>query len=139
MSAASAYPHEIPVDVSMGWVGSYRPIANAAARTTDDRTSDNGAFLALDVQAAHGDSWRAWIGGRAELFPFGDGADLGGFGRVSVELWTPISAVGGRSMMVGTFALSAWAEVGFRGHTEIEGGRVTSGGLGVRVPFTIAD
>lgn len=142
MSAASAYPREIPVDVSMGWVGSfrpYRPFANAEARATDANTSDHGAFLAIEARAAGGDSWRAWIGGRAELFPFSDGADLGAFGRVSIELWTPISSVGGRSAVIGTFALSAWAEVGFRGHTEIEGGRVASGGIGVRLPFAIAN
>ncbi len=146
VSLASAYPSRLRVDVSAGWVGSFvaDPAPGATARTgaNDEpawRPHDaSGAFVALELRAAEGPHWRAWLGGRGELLGTEDVGVLGGFGRASIELWRPVAAGGGGGVVLGTVALAAWMEVGVRERPDRSLARIASAGLGLRVPLMAA-
>ncbi|MBK9036700.1 MAG: hypothetical protein IPL61_36525 [Myxococcales bacterium] len=142
LSFASLYPRPTPIDVSVGWVGTFVPApatAEAARMTSTAPPADtSGGFLALEARAAEGAHWRAWIGGRAELLSTEDTRALGAFGRVSVELWRPVVATGNGGGIVGTLAIAAWAEIGMRERVGGGLGSVVAGGLGVRLPLVAA-
>lgn len=148
LSFASLYPKPTPVDVSVGWMGSFvpgdddisDPPTNGRGSVTSGPTpaDASGAFVAIDLRAAQGRHWRAWLGGRGELLATEDVGVLGGFGRASIELWHPVAAGGGGGGIIGTIALSAWMEVGARERPDRSLARVASAGIGLRLPLVVA-
>ncbi len=147
LSFASLYPKPTPVDVSLGWMGSFVPgdddpvVGSPASEraTTGRKVEDaSGAFLALDLRAAEGRHWRAWLGGRAELLATEDVGVLGGFGRASIELWHPVATGDGGGGIIGAVALSAWMELGARERPDRSLARVASAGIGIRLPLIAA-
>lgn len=144
LSWASLCPCKSPIDVSVGWVFVGRaPDTSVEARMVEgedaeEEASDHGVFVGLDVRVAQGKHWRAWAGGRSEALRVDEHTVRGGFGRVSAELWLP-AAVGDRGLaVIGTVALTAWAELGQRERPDGTWSTTAAAGLGVRVPFIAA-
>jgi hypothetical protein len=150
LSWASLWPHRTPIDLSVGFVSvspDARPVAplkadpapdRAIARVVEDTESTEskvGGFVALDVRAFEGPYWRMWVGARSETFRVDGTTTRGGFGRVSTELWIPTVESGGSAFIVGTFAVTAWAELGLRERGDGSLSSVVAAGLGLRLPF----
>lgn len=141
LSFASIYPRATRWDVSLGWMGAFvdddepAPAARIVDEVRPTLTDAHGAFVAVDVRAARGRHWRAWLGGRAELLDAGDTGVLGAVGRGSIELWRPVTAATQGGVVMGTVALTAWMELGARERPDRGLGRVVSAGLGLRMPL----
>ncbi len=143
VSWASLYPKPTPVDFSVGVISTFAPQPDqmAAARAVGPDAagaSATGGYIDVAVRGAAGRHWRTWIGGRGEVMDHGQISALGAAARASIEVWTG-TAIGDRDCAIlGTVALSAWAESGIR--EQPHGGSATfvAAGLGMRVPLIIA-
>jgi hypothetical protein len=140
ISWASVYPKRTAVDFSIGWMGSFvedaDPSMSIERRIEVENVDDaSGVFMDFGWRAAQGTHWRAWIGGRGELLYTDETGVLGAFGRVSTELWAPVAISGSGGGMIGTFAISAWAEVGARERPDRSVGQVVAVGVGIRLPL----
>jgi hypothetical protein len=148
VSWASLWPKDTPVDFSVGVICNMTPVPLARDKLSSGMTgpqpgdvdTDAGPFVDLAVRTARGGAWRSWLGARGELIDQGDVSALGVAARASVEIWVPVKAAdgGGNAMaaIVGTFALSAWAEAGLREQPHGAASFVAAG-LGARIPFLI--
>ncbi|MCL4227928.1 MAG: hypothetical protein KJZ91_25970 [Myxococcales bacterium] len=146
LSWASLYPRPTPIDVSVGVVATFAPAPGprARARATSpvaEPAADGGAagaFLDVAVRGAAGRHWRTWVGGRGELLDHGEVSGLGCAARASIEVWTGVFAGGHGGAVMGTLALSAWAETGLREQPHREVASFVAAGLGLRLPFVVA-
>lgn len=143
VSWASLYPKPTPVDFSIGIISTFRPGPDesmVAARTAPppDGETATGGYIDVAVRGASGRHWRTWIGGRGELMDHGRISALGGAARASVEVWAGTAAGDRNALLVGTVALSAWAETGLREQPYGGAASFVAAGLGVRVPLIVA-
>lgn len=148
VSWASLFPRDTPVDFSVGVICNIFPEPDAAgalargAAPAAERRVDSGGFIDVAVRTARGRHWRMWAGGRGELIDLGEASMLGAAARASMELWLPAvggdSSGGGFAAVLGTVALSAWAEAGVR--EQLRGGAASfvASGLGMRIPLMVA-
>lgn len=90
------------------------------------------------MRGAAGRHWRTWVGGRGELLDHGEVSGLGCAARASIEVWTGVFAGGHGGAVMGTLALSAWAETGLREQPHREVASFVAAGLGLRLPFVVA-
>lgn len=147
VSWASLWPRDTPVDLSIGLiVNTYAaPASVVQARGVESvepaSDTDAGTYVDVAVRMARGRHWRTWVGARGEVIDQGEQNALGVAARASMELWAPALAGesdgNGFAAVVGTVALSAWAEIGLREQPR-GAASFTAAGLGVRVPFLIA-
>jgi hypothetical protein len=145
VSWASLWPKPTPVDISVGVISTFHPAADdamAAARGSSAPPPDGdtacGGYIDVAVRGASGKHWRTWIGGRGELMDHGRINALGGAARASVEVWAGTAAGDRNAFLVGTVALSAWAETGLREQPYGGAASFVAAGLGVRVPLILA-
>jgi hypothetical protein len=142
ISWASLYPKPTPVDVSVGVISTFQPAAPAMSSTrvihADETDSAVGGYIDFGVRGAAGKNWRTWIGGRGELMDHGRVSALGGAARASVEVWAGTAAGGNNAFIVGTVALSAWAETGLREQPYGGAASFVAAGLGMRLPLIVA-
>ena len=143
LSWASLYPKPTPVDVSVGVISTFRPADEtmATARVVDDEDDGDsavGGYIDVAVRGAAGRYWRTWIGGRGELMDHGRVSGLGGAARASIEVWAGTAAGGHNALILGTVALSAWAETGLREQPDGGTASFVAAGLGMRLPLIVA-
>jgi hypothetical protein len=142
LSWASVYPTPTPVDVSIGFISNFRPADDAmtTARVVDPDEEESvvGGYIDVAVRGAAGKHWRTWVGGRGELLDHGRVSGLGGAARASIEIWAGTAAGGNNAFIVGTVALSAWAETGLREQPYGGAASFVAAGLGMRVPLIVA-
>lgn len=141
LSWASVYPKPTPVDFSVGIISNFRPADDAmtTARVVgaEEEESLVGGYIDVAVRGAAGKNWRTWIGGRGELLDHGRVSALGGAARASIEIWAGTAAGGNNALIVGTVALSAWAETGLREQPYGGAASFVAAGLGMRVPLIV--
>jgi len=146
VSSASLWPRPTPVDVSVGMITvdgiEAAPVrAMATARTTAAPTPPSvdatGGYLDVAIRLDRGPHWRAWAGARGELMSTEGVGVLGGAGRISFELWSPVTAGGSGGLILGALAISGWAEVGVRERADRSIATIAAAGLGVRIPLVL--
>lgn len=142
VSWASLYPEKTPFDASVGLIllgsGEDEPPPGAAAARSAPPTPTQraGTFVSFEARALEGSHWRTFVGARAEKFYFGaDNSGVGGFARVSGELWMPVAGSDRNGVYFGTLGLSVWAEVGRRDMPDRARASVFAAGMGLRIPF----
>jgi hypothetical protein len=144
VSWASLWPKPTPVDFSIGVISTFRPApddtlaARGSTAPAPDGETACGGYIDVAVRGASGKHWRTWIGGRGELMDHGRISALGGAARASVEVWAGTAAGDRNALLVGTVALSAWAETGLREQPYGGAASFVAAGLGVRVPLILA-
>jgi len=142
LSWASLYPKPTPVDVSVGVISTFRPadetMATARVVAEEEDESAVGGYIDVAVRGAAGKYWRTWIGGRGELMDHGRVSGLGGAARASIEIWTGTAAGDRNALILGTVALSAWAETGLREQPTGGTASFVAAGLGMRLPLILA-
>lgn len=144
ISWASLYPKPTPVDVSLGVITTYTPAPTSptVARTTMEPARPSadavGGFLDLALKIDSRPHLRTWLGGRGELMGNDGVGVLGAAMRMSVELWAPAVLTGNGGGIMGTVALSAWAELGVRERSDRSVSSFAGAGLGVRLPMVLA-
>ena len=151
---ASLYWHPTKVDIGIGYVGSFRPVAPGYAARTDgtgDTTIDNelrleGGYLSLGYAIESHQYWRTWVDARIETLHGSVNqtsfAALGEAVRVSTEVFAA-GAVGGGGggggvLCAGTFALGVYVEAVHRDIPAELGPNGVSAGLSMRIPFILA-
>jgi hypothetical protein len=147
LSWASVFPRSTPVDISVGFItigstestspttASKRTVPGGAA---EEPAHTSGTYVAADVRLREGPHWRTWIGGRGEVLDVGGQPALGGFGRMSAEVWAGGMGSDRNFLLLGTFAFSGWVEMGVRQRADHGRASVLGAGLGLRVPLMFA-
>lgn len=142
LSWASLYPKPTPIDFSVGFISTFRPaddtMATARVVEPEEIESTVGGYIDVAVRGAAGKHWRTWVGARGELMDHGRVSALGGAARASVEIWTGTAAGGNNALILGTVALSAWAETGLREQPYGGAASFVAAGLGMRLPLIVA-
>lgn len=142
LSWASLYPKPTPIDFSVGLISTFQPaddtMATARVVGPEEDTSTVGGYIDVAVRGAAGKYWRTWVGGRGELMDHGRVSVLGGAARASVEVWVGTSGGGHNGVILGTVALSAWAETGLREQPYGGAASFVAAGFGMRLPLIIA-
>jgi hypothetical protein len=143
LSWASLYPKPTPVDFGVGFIATFAPEPDTVAKArevgpVDDDHDAAGAYVDLAVRGAAGRHWRTWVGARGELMDQGEVSTLGAAARASIELWTGAMGIERGGAIIGTVAVSAWAETGLR--EQVRGGAASfvAAGLGMRLPLIVA-
>ena len=144
VSWASLWPKPTPVDFSIGVISTFQPapdqsmvVARSNVPPPEGETACGG-YIDVAVRGASGNHWRTWVGGRGELMDHGRISALGGAARASVEVWAGTAAGDHNALLVGTVALSAWAETGLREQPYGGAASFVAAGFGVRVPLILA-
>lgn len=142
LSWASLYPKPTPVDVSVGVISMFRSsdetTATARVVGAEEDESAVGGYIDVAVRGAAGKYWRTWIGARGELIDHGRVSRVGGAARASIEVWAGTAAGGHDALILGTVALSAWAETGLREQPFGGSASFVAAGLGMRLPLIVA-
>ncbi len=142
LSWASLYPKPTPIDLGVGviWTAVPDPVESTVMRTIGPSERDPsadavGGYLHMAVRVDSGRHWRTWAGMRGELMGQDGVGVLGGAARVSAELWTGIGVGGSGGAILGTVALTGWAELGARERPDRSIATIVAAGVGVRLPL----
>jgi hypothetical protein len=148
---ASLYWKPTPVDIGIGYVGSYRDVTPAyAARESgyEDQTFKlHGLYFSASYAIEKHRHWRTWLGGRVEGLSGSYGGQsynvIGTAVRIAAELYS--AGVGGVAdshalgFFAGTFALGVYVEGTRRFNLPAElGPNGVGAGLTMRIPFIAA-
>jgi hypothetical protein len=148
---ASLYWKPTPIDIGVGYVGSYRDVAPSfAERTTSSDDDHSLALHGMYFSAAYAiemhKHWRTWVGARVEGMTGHYGGRsysvLGGALRLAAELYSTGVGAGGGSrtagFFAGAFALGVYVEGTKRGLPAELGPIGVGAGITMRVPFIAA-
>lgn len=150
MHWASLYWQPTPLDIGIGYIGSFREVAPgyaARALTVDDRQlALHGLYFSAALAIETHRHWRTWLGARVEgMSGSFDGHRydvIGGALRLAAELYS--TGVGGAGdsrtvgVFAGTFALGVYVEGTARTLPAELGALGVGAGLTMRVPFIAA-
>jgi hypothetical protein len=147
---ASLWPGKrTPVDVGIGYIYEAYDLGPAAepmvlaaggvSRPADPTLELHGGYIELARRAGGNDWKRTWIGARAEVLA-GEvnghtRAGVGFTGRGAWELYAPVKAGGRNGVIVGTFALGVYLEVGGRLLPDGKSAVMSTAGLSMRLPL----
>lgn len=148
---ASLYWKPTPLDIGIGYVGSYRDVAIGYATRSSDLTdhtlSLHGVYFSAAYAIEQHRYWRTWLGARVEgLTGSYDGRSYAAVGtalRLGAELYSAGVGGGGSSSAVaifaGTFAVGVYVEGTRRFNLPAElGANGVGAGLSMRLPFIAA-
>ena len=149
---ASLYWKPTPVDLGVGYVGSFRQVLPGyAARGEMPAAGDNtlrlnGVYLDLAKTIQQHDHWRMWLAFRGELLSASvhqqSFSALGAAVRVSTEIYAQtVGATGDHDAfgaIAGTLALGFYVEASHRELAPELGPNAVTAGLSLRVPFLCA-
>jgi hypothetical protein len=151
MHWASLYWKPTPLDIGIGYAGSYREVSPAyAARgviDTDTTLRLHGLYFTAAYAIERHRHWRTWLGARVEgLTGSYGGQSFNVFGtalRLAAELYsTGVGGGGGRDIagfFAGSFALGVYVEATRRFNLPVElGANGVGAGITMRVPFIAA-
>lgn len=125
LSWASLVPARTPVDIGLGWLGSYGP---------GDMHHASGVYASFAMRCAERPHVRAWFGVRGELLYTEERGLLGLAARGSLELWRGVEWFDRGSGVGGSFGLTVFVEaIAREGQT-----RAVVAGFGGRLPMFAA-
>lgn len=149
---ASLYWKPTPVDIGIGYVGSFRQVLPGyEPRATmppanDNELSLNGVYFDVAKTLQQHTYWRMWLAVRGELLAgsvnHNSFSALGGAVRIATELYGGKLGCegdhGGFAAVAGTFALGVYVEASHRELSPELGPNAVTAGVSVRVPFLAA-
>jgi len=151
MHWASLYWKPTPLDIGIGYVGSYRDVAPAYAAHTSELDNNTFKLHGLYFNAAYAIEthahWRTWLGARVEgmsgSFAGHSYSVFGAALRLAAELYSTGAGGGGDRNVVGffagAFALGVYVEGTRRFNLPAELGPNSVGaGVTMRIPFIAA-
>ena len=151
MHWASMYWKPTPLDIGIGYVGSYREVIPAYAAHTSDFDDNTFKLHGLYFSAAYAiethRNWRTWLGARVEgMSGSFAGQSYSVFGaalRLAAELYsTGVGGGGDRNVVgffAGTFGLGVYVEGTRRFNLPAElGPNGVGAGVTMRIPFIAA-
>lgn len=152
MHWASLYWKPTPLDIGIGYVGSYRDVLPSNALRGSDPTINNtftlhGLYFNASYAIERHRHWRTWLGARVEgMSGSFEGRRYDVFGaalRLAAELYS--ASVGGASdhrvaaIFAGTFAVGIYVEGTRRFNLPAElGANGVGAGISMRIPFIAA-
>jgi hypothetical protein len=137
LSRATLDPRPVAFDIGLGYVrwsaGDDTSTTVARSTTSSPSISDaQGGYLELAARVQESKHMRSWLAVRGELLDAA-GTAFGLAARVATEVWTGASVRDGGVFAIGSLAIGAYAEVGFRdGRDDV---KTFSVGLSLRSPF----